>query len=208
MSAAEQKIVIVDDDEAIRDSLCVLLETRGFAVQAYASGPEFLRALDPASEGCLLIDMRMPVMDGLEVQKELAARGSKLAVIMMTAHGDVTLAVRAMKAGAVDFLEKPLEPELLLKAVRAALHHGPRPQRSAAGEDMAHAETCFAQLTAREREVLQRLVAGRSNKAIAYELDISPRTVEMHRAHVMQKMKAESLSQLVRMALALGIEPA
>jgi two-component system response regulator FixJ len=207
-AASESKIIIVDDDEAIRDSLRALLEARGFEVRAFASGPELLAALDPACSGCLLLDIRMPAMDGLEVQKALSERGSALAVVMMTAHGDVPMAVRAMKAGAADFLEKPLEPELLLSAVRLALRRAPGRAPSAVREDVALVEQRLAQLTQREREVLDRLVAGRSNKVIAYELDISPRTVEMHRARVMQKMEAQSLSQLVRMALALGIEPA
>jgi two-component system response regulator FixJ len=200
-------VVIVDDDEAIRDSLSVLLETRGFAVQTYASGPDVLGAHQPSWQGCLLLDVRMPGMDGLEVQKELEARENHMPVIIMTAHGDVPLAVRAMKAGAVDFLEKPIEPEQLLSCVRTALRRNPKRSQAPGGDDLELIEKRLGLLTAREREVLDCLVRGRSNKLIAYELDISPRTVEMHRARVMQKMEAQSLSQLVRMALAIGIEP-
>lgn len=200
-------VIIVDDDEAIRDSLSVLLETRGFAVKAFASGPELLSAYEPSWRGCVVLDVRMPVMDGLDVLKELMQRRCRMPVIIMTAHGDVPLAVRAMKAGAVDFLEKPIEPESLLSAVHAALKHGPNQPKLAGDESVAAFEQRYRQLTTREREVLTCLVRGQSNKVIAYELDISPRTVEMHRARVMQKMEAESLSQLVRMALALGINP-
>jgi two-component system response regulator FixJ len=205
--AKSARVVIVDDDEAIRDSLSVLLETRGFAVDAFASGPELLTAYEPSWQGCVMLDVRMPVMDGLDVLKELMQRSCKMPVIIMTAHGDVPLAVRAMKAGAVDFLEKPIEPEALLSAVHVALKHGPNQPRPAGDESIAVLEQRFRELTPREREVLTCLVRGQSNKLIAYELDISPRTVEMHRARVMQKMEAQSLSQLVRMALALGVNP-
>jgi two-component system response regulator FixJ len=200
-------VVIVDDDEAIRDSLSVLLETRGFAVQTYASGPEVLAAHESTWRGCLLLDVRMPAMDGLEVQKELEAHENQMQVIIMTAHGDVPMAVRAMKAGAVDFLEKPIDPEHLLSCVRTALRCNSKRPQGPTGNNLDLIEQRLDRLTAREREVLECLIRGRSNKVIAYELDISPRTVEMHRARVMQKMEAQSLSQLVRMALAVGIEP-
>lgn len=203
----ERKVYIVDDDEAIRDSLSMLLESQGYMIAAYSSGPEFLAAFDPGLEGCLLADLRMPRMDGLELQQALIARGSRLAVIIMTAHGDVPVAVRAMKAGAVDFLEKPIETEALLAALRRGFETGhelPHALDLAKDPDLGKR---LAQLSPREREVLERLVAGRSNKIIARELDISPRTVELHRARVMHKMEAQSLSHLVRMALSLGIDP-
>jgi two-component system response regulator FixJ len=209
MSAgAEFKLIIVDDDEAVRDSLAMVLESRGYSVMAFASGPEFLSAHQPDWHGCAFVDVRMPGIDGLEVQQQLLSRGSQLAVVIMTAHGDVPIAVKAMKAGALDFLEKPVEPERLLDALRLAeeSRQQMRPP-SSAGADVASIRKRHAELTDREGEVLVRLVKGQSNKVIAYELDISPRTVELHRARVMQKMEARSLSNLVRMALAIGIDP-
>lgn len=204
----ERKVHIVDDDEAIRDSLGMLLETQGFDITAYPSGPDFLEAFEPGWRGCLLADLRMPRMDGLELQRALNARGSLLAVIIMTAHGDVPIAVKAMKAGAVDFLEKPIDTAALMAALRRGFDSAPERPGAAAKPDDPELGERFSQLTAREREVLERLVAGRPNKIIAHELDISPRTVELHRARVMQKMEAQSLSHLVRMALSLGIDSA
>lgn len=207
-ASAEPRVIVVDDDDAVRDSLSLVLETRGYEVATFTSGPEFLAALKPDWRGCLLLDVRMPTMDGLEVQQQLIGAESRLAVIIMTAHGDVPIAVKAMKAGAVDFLEKPIEPERLFEAVRVAIQSGGG-QRSLApaGEDLLPIRKCYATLTDRERDVLVRLVKGLSNKVIAYELTISPRTVELHRARVMQKMEAQSLSHLVRMALQIGVEP-
>jgi two-component system response regulator FixJ len=195
-------IYVVDDDEAVRDSLHVMLEANGFAVAAFATGDAFIDHLPAEPFGCLLIDVRMPGRGGLEVQDELRTRHVPLPVIVMTGHGDVPLAVRAMKAGAVDFIEKPFSDELLLASIARALELGAqnREQETAAADAAAR----FALLTDRERQVLDGLVAGRPNKVIAYELSISPRTVEIHRARVMEKMRARSLSDLVRMALAAG----
>lgn len=203
----DRTVFIVDDDEAIRDSLTALLETRGYSVHAYASGTAFLGAFDPQWRGSLLLDVRMPGMDGLDVQAELAARGSALAVIMMTAHGDVNLAVRAMKAGAIDFLEKPIESAALFAALHVSAQAINAVLLRSGAADAVRNEERFARLTGREKEVLEFLVSGLPNKAIAHRLDISPRTVELHRARVMQKMEAASLSHLVRMALSLGINP-
>ncbi|UEM24087.1 response regulator [Skermanella mucosa] len=192
-------VVVVDDDDAVRDSLQILLESAGFTVEAFASPVEFLASPAPAEAGCLLVDVRMPEMDGIQVQETLNAGNTQLPVIVMTGHADVPLAVRAMKAGAVDFVEKPFDDEAIIETVRRALQ-----LRPAANPEIVQR---IAQLTPREREVLEGLVAGHANKVIAYELDISPRTVEIHRARVMEKMQARSLSQLVRMALEAGVAP-
>lgn len=194
----ETLISVVDDDGAVRDSIRLLLESANFAVKSHASAREFLA--EKNSGACVIADIRMPEMDGLELQQEIARSGSGLPVIIITGHGDVPLAVRAMKAGAVDFIEKPFDDELLLASVRRAVELG-RKTRGAAAEAAA-AERLLALLTPRERTVLDQLVIGRSNKVAAYELGISPRTVEIHRAHIMDKMNARSLSDLVRVALA------
>ena len=196
-------IFIVDDDEAVRESLALLLEASGYRVAAYASGEAFLAALKRGAEGCLLVDVRMPGIGGLEVQEELARRDSAVPAIVMTGHGDVPLAVRAMRAGAADFIEKPFSDETILASIERALRQGEaqRQDRARNAEVLAHAE----RLTEREREVLDELVAGHPNKVIAHHLSISPRTVEIHRARVMEKMQARSLSELVRMALSAGL---
>lgn len=191
-------VFVVDDDEAVRDSLQALLEARGFAVRAFASGPALLSALDPEARGCVLTDVRMPEMDGLELQRRLAGR--MLPVVVMSGHGDIPMAVQAMKGGAVDFVEKPYAEDAVLQAITRAVSLADRHARTIAGK--AEAQARLARLTPRERDVLAHLVAGLQNKAIAHELRISPRTVEIHRAHVMEKMAARSLSDLVRMALA------
>jgi two-component system response regulator FixJ len=197
-------ILIVDDDADVRDSLRVLLESSGFTVRDHNSAESVLS--DPALEHgmCLITDIRMPEMDGLQLQEELNRRKAHLPIIVVTGHGDVPLAVRAMKAGAIDFLEKPFNEGLLLAAVRRAGETAD--QARSHGEAGDHAARLIAQLTPRERDVLKHLVAGRSNKVIAYELSISPRTVEIHRAHLMDKMQARSLSDLVRTALAAGFD--
>ena len=201
----ETPIFVVDDDDAVRESLKALLETEGLSVETYASGQEFLDAYDPSRRGCLLLDVRMPDMTGLELQQKLAARPHKLSIVIITGHGDVPMAVKAMKAGAVDFIEKPYSDDTILESVDHALRSGP----PGAGMGPAVAETAarIALLSPREREVLDQLIIGHQNKMIAYELGISPRTVEIHRARVMAKMQAKSLSQLVRMALTGGIDP-
>jgi two-component system response regulator FixJ len=192
---------VVDDDAAVRDSLCVLLQSSGFSVHAHASAEAFLAVAEYAA-GCVLTDVRMPAMDGLELQQRLNERGLRLPVIVMTGQGDVLVAVRAMKAGAVDFLEKPVVDALLVDAVGRALAAGRRTLH--ARSTAAAAARLLADLTPREREVLDLLVAGLPNKAIALQLGASPRTVEVHRAHILDKLHARSLPELVRLVLAAG----
>ena len=199
------KVYIVDDDDAVRDSLDALLTSFGFDVELFSSGADFLEGCGKVGKGCVLLDIRMPRMDGMEVQERLHARRPDLPVIMITGHGDVGLAVRAMKSGAVDFVEKPLREEALLQSVEAALRSARTSQRQMALGAAALGN--LERLTPREREVLEHLVAGRPNKAIAQFLACSPRTVEIHRARIMEKMAARSLPHLVRLALAAGIEP-
>ncbi len=200
----EGTVHIVDDDDAVRDSLSVLLGAAGFNVATYPSADAFLMTA-PQSAGCVVIDVRMPGMGGLELQEELARRGRRIPVIVMTGHADVPLAVKAMKAGAVDFVEKPFEEQAMLTAIGRAFSLGLETARAEAeGNEIGGR---LAQLTPREREVLEALVAGKPNKIIAYDLSISPRTVEIHRARVMEKMEARTLSDLVRMALSVGLGP-
>ena len=195
-------ILVVDDDPDVRDSLRVLLESSGFVVRDHDSAVGVLSDTEMGSALCLIADIRMPGMDGLQLQEELNRRKIPVPVIVVTGHGDVPLAVRAMKAGAIDFLEKPFEEQLLLEAVQRAKAVAEQSRSVAqAGEQAAR---LIEELTPRERDVLKHLVAGRPNKVIAYELSISPRTVEIHRAHVMDKMQARSLSDLIRTALAAG----
>ncbi len=195
---ARALVYLVDDDDAIRDSLAVLLETEGYQTQGFASGRAFLDGFDPRRAGCLLADLRLPDMSGLELQDQLAARGVRMPTVMITGHADVPVAVRAMKAGALDFIEKPFADAVILDAVRRAA--------AAAGDPgAADAAARFEGLSAREREVLHWLVQGRPNKVIAYELGISARTVEIHRARIMEKTGAGSLAHLVRLALAAGV---
>jgi two-component system response regulator FixJ len=198
---ASPLICVVDDDEAVRDSLAALFEAEGFEVASFASGRDFLDG-GLTRAGCVVSDVRMPDMNGLELLAVLSERASAPPVIMITGHGDVPMAVRAMRLGAVDFLEKPFDAGMLLARVRDVLS-------AARGADDAIADIHhrLELLTPRGREVLEQLVIGRSNKAIGLELEISPRTVEIHRARVMEKMAAGSLSELVRLALAAGIDP-
>ncbi len=200
---SETTVFIVDDDEDLRSSLVDLVETADLKAEAYGSAKEFLDVCKTRREGCLVVDIHMPGMDGLELQGRLKADGIGIPVIVISGRGDVPKAVNALKAGAVDFIEKPFSGELVLNSIRRAIEIGKRTR--AKGELAADAAQRIAQLTPREREVLDHLVAGHSNKTIAAKLAISPRTVEVHRARVMQKMHARSLSCLVRMALA--VEP-
>lgn len=197
--STEETIFVIDDDPSVRESMRALLESANYKVRDYASAHAFL-ADQPPRSGCLISDIRMPEMDGLELQEEVARRGIDIPVIIMTGHGDVPLAVRAMKAGALDFLEKPFDDEAMLGSVRRALEFG-RQKHDQMAEARA-AQDLLALLTPRERHVLDQLVAGRSNKVAAFELGISPRTIEIHRARIMDKMNAHSLSDLVRTALA------
>jgi two-component system response regulator FixJ len=203
--AGERLVYIVDDDEAVRESLAALLEAKGYTVRGFALARDFLAAAPTLRPGVLIADIRMPGMDGLELQQELTARSFEFPLIAITGHGDVPLAVRAMKAGAIDFIEKPFAAEAIAAGIDAALarvsENGQKiPPSATAAERLLH-------LSPREREVLQGLLAGLPNKAIAYDLAISPRTVEIHRAHVMEKMGARSLSELIRMGLAAGLQP-
>lgn len=201
----DKRVYIVDDDEAVRDSLSALLESKGYAVTSFGSAPEFLETALSLPAGCLVVDIRMPEMDGLELQQRLIERSLGFPLIVITGHGDVPLAVRAMKAGAIDFIEKPFASEAILDSLGAAFARLATPigQDPAAGA----AASKLNLLSPREREVLEGLLAGLPNKSIAYDLGISPRTVEIHRARVMDKMGARSLSELIRLALAGGVEP-
>ena len=202
---SEATVFVVDDDAAVRDSLKALLESDGLTAEVYGAGQEFLDAHDTDRGGCLLLDVQMPDMNGLELQQKLAANGSSLPVIIITGHGDVPIAVKALKAGAVDFIEKPFTDDVILGSVRRALALGARNRREQASVDEAKAG--IARLTTREYEVFEHLIIGRLNKQIAFDLGISARTVEVHRARVMEKMAARNLAHLVQMGLAKGIEP-
>jgi two-component system, LuxR family, response regulator FixJ len=200
---ADGPVHVIDDDEAVRQSLEFLLRSARFEVQAYESAVAFLRALPHGTSGCIITDVRMPDMSGIDLLRRLKEMGIALPVIVITGHGDVPLAVEAMKIGATDFLEKPFDDDALLASVRAALN---RVERDAQREAELHElQEKLASLSNREREVLEGLIAGYPNKTIAYDLGISPRTVEIYRANVMSKMKAGSLSDLVRMALIAGL---
>jgi two-component system response regulator FixJ len=199
---SEPVIHVIDDDEAARNSLKFLLEAARLAVKTYESAKEFVRALPASSAGCVITDVRMPDMSGIDLLRHLKASGTALPVIVITGHGDIPVAVEAMKIGALDFFEKPYADEALLASVRAALR---RHEKDAKHEtDKAAIQTRLAALSNRERQVLDGLVAGKANKVIAFDLGISPRTVEIYRANVMTKMEAGSLSELVRMALISG----
>lgn len=194
---------IIDDDQAVRDSLAFLLRTAGLASRLYPSARHFLDTLEDIGAGCIVTDVRMPDIDGLELLRLIKVRGCPLPVIVITGHGDVPLAVSAMKAGATDFIEKPFDDDLLLAAVRAALD---RQERASRQDSLrADVQAKLAALSTREQQVLRGLVLGQPNKIIAFDLGISPRTVEIYRANVMTKMQAGSLSDLVRMALAVDL---
>jgi two-component system response regulator FixJ len=198
-----QVVHVIDDDVDVRQSLAFLLGTAGLAVRVHESAVTFLEVLPSVQDGCIVSDVRMPGIDGIELQKRLKVANSTLPVIVMTGHGDIALAVEAMKAGALDFIEKPFDDEVMLSAIRAALarHNSERDRGAAASEIQSRLDL----LSERERQVLDGLVAGKPNKIIAYDLGISARTIEIYRANVMTKMRADSLSALVRMALLGGI---
>ncbi len=195
---ADSRVVhIVDDDEAVRRSLAFMLSSAGLPVRVYGSATDFLEALGDAQRGCLITDIRMPDMSGIELLRRIKERAPCLPAIVITGHGDVALAVEAMKAGAIDFIEKPFDEDAILAAVKAALE---QTEEGQSGDRTAIAER-IASLSERERQVLEGLVAGHPNKVIAAALGISPRTVEVYRANLMAKMQAKSLSELVRMAI-------
>jgi two-component system response regulator FixJ len=196
---------VVDDDDDVRESTALLLEASGYKVTTHPSGVAFLKDLDPTVPACVLLDIHMPLMDGLEVQRQLTAKGVNFPVIVLTGQGDIAIAVQAMKNGAFEFLEKPYLNDVLQATVRDAFL-----KLEVTAEDRAitaDARARIAKLTARETEVMQGLLAGLPNKLIAFELDISVRTVEIYRANVMEKLDARSLSTAVRIALAARLEP-
>jgi two-component system response regulator FixJ len=200
----DRKLIhIVDDEDAIRRSASFMLKTSGYAVETWSSGAAFLKDVRHAEHGCVLLDVRMPEIDGLEVQKILVERGVTMPVIILTGHGDVSIAVRAMKMGAVEFIEKPFEKVVLVGAIEAAF------ERIAAADGVsaraADAQMILGALTSRERDVLEGLAQGLPNKTIAYDLGISPRTVEVHRANLMTKLDVRSLSDALRIAFAAGM---
>jgi two-component system response regulator FixJ len=196
-------IHVIDDDGAMRDSLAFLLDVNGFQARVYESANAFLGGIGNEAINCVISDIRMPGMNGIELVRKLKGQGAACAVILITGHGDVALAVEAMKAGAVDFIEKPFDDEALLGAIRAALGtRATSPEESTARKE---AEARLAELSPRERDVLQGLVAGKINKVIAHDLSISPRTVEVYRANLMAKTGARSMSELMRIALAAGL---
>jgi two-component system response regulator FixJ len=197
-------VFIVDDDEPVRDSLDLLIRSVGYDVESYASALEFLDAYDDRP-GCLVLDVRMPQMSGLDLQQELVERHAILPIIFMTGHGDVPMAVQAMRGGAVDFLQKPLRDQDLLDRINEALRTDAQ-NRELLAQKQETAQR-LQQLTAREREVMALVAAGKANKVIAYELDVSQRTVEIHRARVMEKMRATSLAHLVRMVVEVDWQP-
>ena len=203
MQSDRPAVHVIDDDEAVRQSLAFLLGTAGIEVRTYESAVAFLKAAPAAEVGCVVTDVRMPEVSGIELLRRLKELGLEVPVILITGHGDVPLAVEAMKIGAADFLEKPFDDEVLLTSVRSALdRHGRDSRRQA---ERAQIEARLAALSNRERDVLDGLLVGQANKQIAFSLGISPRTVEIYRANLMTKMEAASLSDLVRMALIAGI---
>lgn len=200
--ASNDIVHVIDDDADVRQSLAFLLSTVGLAVRVHESASAFLKILPEIQEGCIVTDVRMPGVDGIELQRRLAATGVKMPVIVMTGHGDIALAVEAMKAGAVDFIEKPFDDDVLIAAIKTALARraGDRERNTR----IAEVRDRLKLLSERERQVMEGLVAGKPNKVIAYDLGISARTVEIYRANVMAKMQADSLSVLVRMVLLEG----
>jgi two-component system response regulator FixJ len=200
MSSDAKVVHLVDDDRAVRRSVAFMLNTSGHRVESYESGLELLKTARKLEDGCILLDIRMPGMDGLEVQQALHDRGVPMPVIIMTGHGDVGLAVKAMRAGAVDFIEKPFAKETLLASLAEAFSRLSR--QEAARDRQKDAEVRLQLLTMREHQVLDGLARGLPNKTIAYDLGISPRTVEIHRANLMGKLGARSLSEALRIAFA------
>ncbi|MEZ5785758.1 MAG: response regulator FixJ [Xanthobacteraceae bacterium] len=201
--SAEAVVHVIDDDEAVRRSLDFLLQSAHFKTRTYETALAFLNALPDIPSGCIVTDVKMPEMSGVELLRHLRNKNLRIPVIIITGHADVPMAVDAMKSGAADFLEKPFGDEVLLKAVRAALASAENVKERE--DEKAELQRRFETLSKREREVLEGLVAGKPNKTIAFDLGISPRTVEIYRANVMTKMRAVSLSELVRMTMIAGV---
>ena len=196
MTEPQAVVYVVDDDDEVRDAIADLIDSVGLPTRAFASAQAFLQAYEPPQSGCLVLDVRMPGMNGLELQQELMTRGAMIPIIFLTGHGDIPMAVEAMRRGAVDFMPKPFREQELLDRIRAALDEGAESFRAAASRQSV--QKCLADLTPRETQVLELVVAGKANKVIAYELGVSERTVEVHRAHVMEKMRVKNLAELVR----------
>ena len=198
MTSEQATVFVVDDDDAVRDSLMDLVDSVGLNAEEFASAQAFLDSYDEKRPGCLVLDIRMPGMSGLDLQDRLSDIGSVLPIIFITGHGDIPMAVRAMQRGAVDFIQKPFRDQELLDRINIALEKGN--QSFAVQEQMEEFATRLSSLTQREREVMEMIVNGKANKVIAIDLGLSQRTVELHRARVMEKMKARTLADLVRMA--------
>src|SRR5262252_4752335 len=201
----DKAVFVVDDDAAVRQGLRFMLRAAGYAVEVFPSARSLVEDYDPRRGGCLLLDVRMPQMTGLELQQQLNVRGWRIPVIFITGHGTIQLAIVAMKAGAFDFVEKPLREEVLLESIERALHWNDRAYEERL--ERATLQARAALLTPREREVFELVAAGEPNKAIARHLGISVRTVELHRAHIIEKLQARSLSDLIRMAIIINFDP-
>lgn len=201
MSTLEPTVFVVDDEAAVRDSLRWLIESVGLTVETFDSGAAFVAAYNHQAIGCLILDIRMPAMSGLEVQQELAQHGIDLPIVFLTGHGDVHLAVRAMKAGAFDFVEKPYNDQVLLDLIQRAISQHGENRESVLATDAI--QDRWERLTPRERQIMNQVVDGKSNRVIAEMLEISEKTIEFHRANVMEKMEAESLAELIRLAVSL-----
>jgi len=199
---SEPIVHLIDDDEAVRTSVSFVLEMNDLPARTYASALEFLEVAESLRGGCIVTDVRMPEMSGLELVKRLKERGVALPVVVITGHGDVPLAVEAMRAGVIDFIEKPFDDEVLLRSIRMALDT--KVESDVHSEERQRFEQMLSTLSGREAEVLRGVIAGKMNKVIAYELGISMRTVEVYRANVMSKTRANGLSELVRIALLAG----
>ncbi len=194
----EPTVFVVDDDEAVRGGLRRLMESVGLNVETYGSAQEFLSDCDPNRRGCLVLDIRMPGMGGLDLQDQLGKQGIRLPVIILTGHADVAAAVRALKAGAMDFIEKPFNSQVLLDRIQQAIQHDAKARRQSAEESQIGQR--LARLTSREKEVMHMMVTGKASKVIAIDLSISERTVEFHRANIMKKLQARTLAELIHMS--------